>query len=291
MWSQRPILLVAAISAVSGSCTASAPPTTVPLPRKVAVASVPSAAASPPVAAPPPPPPDVPRLEPLAAPEPLVELALPEARPAVVSLPLESTGPRPVLVATHGAGGRATTHCALWRGIVDNRAFVLCPRGSAIYPYDPPHQSGYFYNGHPALAVEITKALAALAAAYPGRVDLTDPVFAGYSQGANMGSLVLPTHDARFARAILWEGGVGEYQEWNIRVSERFYERGGRRVLLACGRSECRDAAQKTVHYMSRGGLTPRLIYEPGAGHTYAGALGERVKEAFAWLVEDDPRF
>lgn len=287
MWKHRH--LAAASLAIACACAGSSSPNATTR-RRVSVA-----ASAPPLPLPDPPAPpapaDEPGLEPLAAPEPLVELELPDARPAVVSLPLGSTGPKPVLVATHGAGGRATTHCALWRRVVQNRAFVVCPRGSPIYPYDPPHQSGYFYDGHPALALEITKALAALAARYAGRVDLGDPIFAGYSQGANMGSLILPTHEARFARAVLWEGGVGEYQEWNIRTSERFYERGGRRVILACGRVVCREAADKTVSYMRRGGLTPRLVYEPGAGHTYAGKLGESVKQAFAWLVEGDPRW
>lgn len=220
-----------------------------------------------------------------------MELELEGAKPAVVSLPLGSTTARPVLVATHGAGGRATTHCAMWRRIVGDRAFILCPRGTAMWPYDPPHESGYYYDGHPALAAEITKALAALVAAFEDRVDAERPMFAGYSQGANMGALILPTHEASFAQAILWEGGVGEHQEWNIRASKRFFERGGRRVILACGRSECFAAADKTAQYMRRGGLLPRIVYVPTAGHTYAGELGERVKESFSWLIEEDERW
>lgn len=220
-----------------------------------------------------------------------MEIELPDAKPAVVSLPLGSVGARPVLVATHGAGGRATTHCALWRAVVHDRGFVLCPRGSPIWPYNPPHESGYFYNGHPALAVEIDKALRALAERFGDRVDLDRPIFAGYSQGANMGSLILPTHEAKFANAVLWEGGVGEFQEWNIRTAERFFERGGRRVILACGRTVCYEAAQRTLHYMKRGGLEPRIVYVAGAGHTYGGELGERVKDAFAWLIENDDRW
>ncbi len=297
MWS-RGLVLLAAATAWLGCAQASSPPLptrTRPLAATAPSGTVPTrtdreqpAASASPL---PQPTPSSTPLAPLEAAEPFVELPLPDAHAAVVSLPLGSVGPKPVLVATHGAGGRASTHCALWRGVVENRAFVVCPRGTAIYPHGPPHATGYFYNGHPALGVEITKALAALAARYPERVDLEDPVFAGYSQGANMGALLLPTHAARFARAVLWEGGVGEFQEWNIRVSERFFERGGRRVVLACGRPVCFENAQRTSGFMLRGGLATQLVYVAGAGHTYAGELGERVRDAFAWLVEGDPRW
>ncbi len=232
-----------------------------------------------------------PAMVPLSATEPLIELDLTDAIAAVVSLPLGSTEPRPVLVAAHGAGGRARMHCQLWREIIGDRGFVVCPRGSAMYPRDPPHESGYFYDGHPALGQEIAKALQALADRFGDRVDLARPIFAGYSQGANMGALILPTHPASFGHAVLWEGGVGEFQEWNIRAAKRFHERGGRRVILACGRADCVKAARLTATNMRRGGLEPRIVFVAGAGHTYAGPLRKRVLETFAWLVEDDDRW
>ncbi len=232
-----------------------------------------------------------PGLSALASDAPFIELEVEGAKPVVVSLPLGSTTARPVLVATHGAGARATVHCAMWRGIVGDRDFIVCPRGTAMWPYDPPHESGYFYDGHPALGVEIAAVLQALGKAYPKRADLHAPVFAGYSQGANMGALLLPEHDAKFAHAILWEGGVGEFQEWNVRTSRLFHAHGGTRILFACGRPVCNEAARRTMGYMKRGGLDARLIYEPSAGHSYGGKLGERVREAFAWLVKGDARW
>src|SRR5262245_9947598 len=48
---------------------------------------------------------------------------------AVVSLPLGSTGKRPVVIAAHGNYDRPEWQCEVWRGIVRNRGFVLCPRG------------------------------------------------------------------------------------------------------------------------------------------------------------------
>ena len=55
---------------------------------------------------------------------------------------------------------------------------------------------------------------------------------------------MLPDHPAGFARAALIEGGFGQYQEWNVAVSERLRAHGGTRVLFVCGRLECAKPAR-----------------------------------------------
>jgi predicted esterase len=221
--------------------------------------------------------------------DPFVDLTLSWGEPALISVPLGARSPQPVLVATHGAGGRAEYHCGLWREIVGERGFVVCPRGYPMNRLDP--HTGYFYDGHPALGREIEAAMQALGERFGDHVDRAAPIFAGYSQGASMGALVLPHHPAAFARAVLWEGGVGQYQEWNVAVAERFRARGARRVLLACGRPKCHEPAQRTAGYFQRASIDARLVYVAGAGHTAGGALAEAVAASFSWLVEDDPRW
>jgi predicted esterase len=218
---------------------------------------------------------------------------LPVARfhPAVVSLPVGTGRSFPLLVATHGAGGRPEPHCELWRRITAARGFVLCPAGARASALVPERESGYFYPGHPALAAELEAAIAALVQRYGERVDSGQPVYAGYSQGATMGALVLPTHPAAFARAALVEGGVGESQEWNIATARRFAERGGRRLLLACGRPACASAAATTVAHLGRGGIEARLVHVAGAGHTYLGGMEQALHESFGWLVAGDDRW
>lgn len=216
----------------------------------------------------------------------LVELPLPKGAPAIVSEPSSSGGPHPVLVATHGAGGRAEVHCAIWRTILGPRGFILCPRGVRMGGYD----DAWFYDGYPALGREISLALEALASHYGKRVDLQAPLFAGYSQGAAMGSRALPDHPARFAAAVLIEGGFGAYQEWNVASARRFRERGAKRVLIACGRVGCRKLGSTTAKYMERGGLETRLVYAD-VGHWFGDELYEEVRSSFAWLVAGDDRW
>lgn len=222
---------------------------------------------------------------------PFIELDVPNHGPAVVSVPLGATSRRPVLVAAHGAGDRPEWQCHVWRGIVGDRAFVLCPRGFPTNPYVPPDHTGYFYTTHHALGREIALAFEALAERFPDYVDREKPVFAGFSQGAIMGALLLPHHSVRFARAALVEGGYGFFQEWNIHAAQTWARQGGVRALLACGRLRCAEQAALTAYYMKRGGLAARVLYAEGAGHSYGGRMEIALREAFAWLAEGDPRF
>ena len=238
------------------------------------------------------PPAPAPPFEPLAAPQPLLDLPIADGNPAVVSLPLGSTAPRPHLVVTHGAGGSPRTHCRRWRVIVGDRGFILCTAGSRIYPYGPDDEDArFFYNGHPALGAEIERALAALSERFGDRVDLAEPIFAGFSQGASMGSMVLPRHPARFARAALVEGGFGQYQEWNIAAARRFRDQGGARVLLVCGRVKCLEHARQTASYLRQGGLEAKVTYAQGAGHSYGDIMERELSSTFPWLTEGDPRW
>jgi predicted esterase len=227
----------------------------------------------------------------LDLPSPFLDLAVARHRPAVVSVPLGATDPRPVLVAAHGAGDRPEWQCQFWRAIVEDRAFVLCPRGFPLNSHVPPEQTGYFYPTHHALGREVSEALRALAARFPQHADIEAPVYAGFSQGAIMGALLLPQHPARFARAVLIEGGAGQFQEWNRLVAAAWKGRGGQRALLVCGRDPCAAAAEASAGYLRKEGLEARVVLAPGAGHTYGGTVGDEVARAFAWVVEQDARF
>lgn len=240
-----------------------------------------------------PPEPPAPRrprpLAPLEAPGPLVDLPVPGFLDAVVSLPLGATTPRPLVVAAHGAGDRPESQCRYWRDVVGNAAFVVCPRG---YPESATgERAGFFYPSYPALGAEIEGAMAALLGRYHGYADPREPVFAGFAQGAALGALLLPHHPARFARAVLIEGGTGAYREWSRPSARRFHERGGRRVLFACGCAECATTAAASELPLSRERLTVQIVHVPGAGETYLGDVGAEVARAFPWLVAGDDRF
>jgi pimeloyl-ACP methyl ester carboxylesterase len=216
------------------------------------------------------------------------ELPVPGYGAAVLSLPLDRRGPRPVLIAAHGAGDTPRWQCRIWRDIIAARGFVLCPRGTPLAWGAPGEDEGFFYRDHHALEREVLAALAALRAAYPGIADTEAVVYAGYSQGATMGALMAFQHPELFPRLVLVEGGE---REWDVPTATRFRQRGGARVLLVCGRHTCAGPASRSLAWIRKGGLHGRLEVVRGGGHTYGGLVAERLRDVFAWAVEGDGRW
>jgi pimeloyl-ACP methyl ester carboxylesterase len=163
---------------------------------------------------------------------------------------------------------------------------LLCLRGSAMYPHRK--DTGYYFVNHYALERETIAALDALEREHADRIAAGPALYAGFSQGAIMGALILPLHPERFRRAILIEGG---YDEWDVPSARKLARGGTARVLFACGQSYCATHARRSIEWLRAGGVEARLELAPGAGHTYAGEGGERVLAAFDWVVAGDERW
>lgn len=186
---------------------------------------------------------------------------------------------RPLVVATHGAGGSAEWECDYWRRLTRDRAFVLCLQGTPLGRRD----SGYYYRDHHALNREFWAAERAARNAEP-RILAQSGLYAGFSQGATMGAPILAEHAAAFPYAVLIEG----FAPWNVPGGRKFLKAGGRRVLLACGSKECASVGKTSERWLSAASVPARLEYAPGAGHTPAGKVMERVAAALPWLLEGD---
>ena len=227
----------------------------------------------------------------LDAPSPYMELEVPGHVPAVVSLPLGATSKRPVIVATHGAGDRGEYHCELWRRIVENRAFVLCPQGRRMNDGVSHEESYYFYPDHFKLEREVLDALAALEQRFPKYVDASAAMYTGFSQGAIQGALVLVLHPDVFPRALLVEGGHGSYKEWSPYAARKYKDGGGKRVMFACGSHYCVDSARRSARYLDKVGVATNIAHAQGAGHSYGETMETELKKTWEWVVEDDPRW
>lgn len=214
----------------------------------------------------------------------IASLAVPGALAAVVADPGPGTR-RPLLIATHGAGGSPEPYCRALGELLDGSAFVLCPRGRRVSRFDP-EAGGFYYPDHRALLAEVEAALAAFRAEYGDRANLERPVYFGFSQGATMGALVLAK--LRVRAAILVEGG---YDVFTVALARGFRAAGGERVLFGCGQATCAAKARASVDYLGRGGVTARLAYAKGAGHRFGGAVEAEVAAALPWVLEGDARF
>jgi predicted esterase len=194
------------------------------------------------------------------------------------------------MLVAHGAGDNPSWQCEWWRTLVQDRAFLLCPRGIPAGRL-PSGNMGYAYKSEPALERESLAALTALAARYGPYVDQNDMVYAGFSQGASFGVHVLAKQAARFRAAILLEGG-SQPNAWTDARARSLGRGGLERVLLGCGQANCARGAQTVARRLEGAGVEVRTFHAVGAGHTYWGTGVEReTYAAFAWIVEGDARW
>jgi predicted esterase len=225
-----------------------------------------------------------------AAPE-LKQLEVADHNPAIVSVPPHAGAPRLLLVAAHGAWDRAEGHCELWQEIVGDRAFVLCPQGRRTDRRMPHEHAAYYYPDHHALNEEVLAAISALEAQYPGRVDTTGAVYAGFSQGAIHGAQVIVLHPQLFPRAALVEGGNGFFKEWSRYAAQRYRAGGGERVLFGCGSPACVRTAERCAGFLRGADVSARVVHAEGAGHSYGAAMQSELAASFEWLVSGDARW
>ena len=213
-----------------------------------------------------------------------VALDVPDFSAAVVRFP-DGAAKAPVLVVAHGAGGTPEAHCDLWSRISNGKVILLCVRGRARSPLPA---DGDYYPDHPALERETFAALSALRARFAGRIADGPVFYAGFSQGATMGALMLVEHASEITRLVLVEGG---FSDWNVARAREFKARGGERVLFVCGRKECAEPARNAVHWFKDAGVAAQLEYVKGAGHSHDARVEARIAALYPWFTQGDARF
>jgi hypothetical protein len=221
-----------------------------------------------------------------ASPSGTTELPLPGFLPSLLSWPRARRWPQPLLIVAHGAGDHAEPHCELWRRVLGERGVILCVRGRALRKRSP--EQGYYFPDHLALEREVVAALAALRGLHPEWVDTGRGIYAGYSQGAQMGLLMSLDQGARLPRLLLIEGGSGDFGEAHVR---RLARSGAERVALVCGTPGCQRNARLGAARLEQAGIRSDVYYAADAGHTYLGAVSELAAQAFVRLSEGDERW
>ena len=223
---------------------------------------------------------------PAPAPARFESLPVPGHLDAVVSLP-EGSARQPVLVATHGAGGAPEHHCSAWRHQLGQRGIILCPRGAMMDKrYGP--DAGFYYPNHHELEKEVLAAVENFESAYGDHILAGGYIYAGYSQGATMGALMLPIHARIFPRLILIEGG---FNEWDLRGARDFRQNGGLRVAFVCGNGACKRAADRSAGILRRAEVEVIAKHALGGGHTYLGKVAEEIAAVLPWLFHGDSRW
>jgi predicted esterase len=248
---------------------------------------------------------ELPPLAPPASPAPT--LAVPGYSEAVTVVPSGITTPAPVVVAVLGIGDTPESQCAVWRELVGQRAFVLCPRGKPHFVRERVEgdtsepdtegeepaedagkvvQSGFYHPQLEVLEREVEAGLGALRAQYGAYVAAGPALYAGFSRGAFLGASLVAKHPATFSRAVLIEGGQSA---WNDETAATFAENGGKRVLFACGQPSCVAEAERAAALLAKRNVQTRIVHGQGEGHGYKRQVKEQVKESLDWATDGDP--
>jgi predicted esterase len=198
---------------------------------------------------------------------------------AVISLPEGNPSLQPVLIAAHGAGDNPAWQCESWRDFLGRRAVILCPAGPRVAA----RSDARYFPDHFALEKIVFASLDALRAAMPDPSRAARVVYAGYSQGATMGALMLVSHGDTCPRLALIEGG---FDGWTLGRAEKFKHSGGERVLFVCGTAHCRKHAEASRQTLERAGVPSRVVADLSAGHNYGRAMARVLGESFPWLVD-----
>jgi len=218
---------------------------------------------------------------------PLVALDVPGFQPAVVSVPVSTKRPRPIILALHGNYDRPEWQCGVWNEVARERAFVLCPRGIPRRGA-PAAEDRWEYASARAMKSEIEAAVAALRARFAEFVAEGPLMFIGFSLGAGYGAPLVQAEPELYPRAIFIEGGVSA---WSVAAAKRFARAGGKRLILACGQAGCLTQVKQLGPALTRAGLDTRVGGSPSAGHTYDGPVAQVVSDNWDWLTADDQRF
>lgn len=221
-------------------------------------------------------------LPPLAAESWRIELPVEGFEPAVVSVPLGATEPRPVVIALHGMADKAEWQCGTWRGITDGYPFVLCPRGQRL------PQGTETYGSHAETERELRAALAALKQRFGRYVAPGSALLAGFSLGAAHAVALARQEPAFFSPLVLVEGGA---KAWSSTLAAIYREGGGQRLLFVCAQPACLEPARIKQHLSTRAGLDARVLDAGALGHVFDGRVAAAIQREFGWLVQGDARY
>lgn len=206
---------------------------------------------------------------------------------SLVSVPVGATRSKPVVVAVHGNHDRPEWQCEVWRGIIGDRGFVLCPRGVVLDDSPSPSDLRYKFTSAQALEKEIDAGLQALKQQFSDYVADGPAIFVGFSLGAIYGVDVVLNKPEMFSRVVFIEGG----ERWSSDSASQFRLGGGQKILFACSQPSCTEAVTPAVQILSSSGVDVASVSSKYAGHSYVGEIKQLYAAKFDWLTEGDDRW
>ncbi len=181
------------------------------------------------------------------------------AKPELLVLSSRKDPPWPLLIALHGAGGRAEGFAEHWRRATADGWLVAVPQSSQVVA-----SGGYGWGDHDRAAREIQACYEAMVRDYP--VDLSRVVIAGFSQGGGQAMLMalfglLPV---RGVMSVAYAPGDSA----KVRAAVADASARGIRLYLVVGeKDQYFDRTRRFYETAKSAGMAVHLEVRPGLGH------------------------
>lgn len=188
----------------------------------------------------------------------------------VVAVPLGATTKRPVVVSLHGAESAAEWACGDWMGPTNGYPFIVCPRTRTERKGRPASWSSV-----DEATSRSREALARVRSRYGDWMSDADPVYVGFSQGAEMVVAAADHGAMTWSALFVHEGGYRQQRHALARLLA-----GPRPVFATCSTRGC------SAHFPKKLGPRSRTNDYGPHGHSM-GPVVERLRADFADMVQD----
>jgi hypothetical protein len=197
----------------------------------------------------------------------LVKLVLSGYSQAVLSLPLGSSGERPLIVALHSERQSAQVACEVSKELDGGGSFVLCP--SEVRQEDA--------------AAEVKAGIESLVSSYSGRVQGNNISLIAWGKSAKLAIAVAVAKPAQYPRVLLIDPASGSVDDsfWSD-----FRVNGGKRVFVV-STSTVDSAMKQKLEIADKDGLDVRYL---SVGKARGGAVIDELLPNWSWFKQGATR-
>jgi predicted esterase len=206
------------------------------------------------------------------------EVPFDDKRTAFVLAPRSRKTPARLIAMMHGVCVTPSYTCGSWGSAASDIGFLVCPMGNK--PCDPGGAAGPTWEEPFAdMDADLERSIRATEAVFPGQIDRTGAILAGFSRGAYVAVMFAVRHPGRWPFLILNEADV----ELTVPMMRRA---GVRAVALIAGEWGAQIAGEKTTaETLGKQGYPIRLWVMPKAGHFYSTNIESIMGEAIDFVL------
>jgi len=187
-----------------------------------------------------------------------------------------------MMIALHGGSEKPDVACDAWRLVVEDYAFVVCPRGFGGNEKRLGWRTPADTQERIVRAVSATKKMFGTAVK-----DTPTMVLAGFSMGATQAAHVARTTPQMYRRVAI--GDAAYEPQSSLTFAPKWTAGGGERALFLCTTSGCEPSMRAAAKRVANEHAPARLNIAATQKHGLSPEAGRSLRRDWAWLVEGAP--